>query len=43
MRAAREAFAAAHEYDIGKMVAALHEIGIASGRALVGSRRARQR
>jgi hypothetical protein len=34
-RAAREAFAAAHGFDIRKMVAALHELGIASGRELV--------
>ena len=35
VRAAREAFAASHGYDIGAMVAALHEWGIASGRELV--------
>ncbi len=35
VRAAREAFAAAHGFDIRKMVAALHDLGIASGRELV--------
>jgi hypothetical protein len=35
VRAAREAFAAAHGYDIRAMVTALHELGIASGRELV--------
>lgn len=35
VRAAREAFAAAHGYDIRAMVAALHERGVASGRELV--------
>jgi hypothetical protein len=35
VRAAREAFAASHGFDIRKMVAALHELGIASGRQLV--------
>lgn len=35
VRAAREAFAASHGFNIRKMVAALHEIGIASGRELV--------
>lgn len=35
VRAAREAFAAAHGYDIQAMVAALHELGIASGRQVV--------
>lgn len=35
VRAAREAFAASHGYDIRKMVAALHELGVASGRELV--------
>jgi hypothetical protein len=35
VRAAREAFASSHGYDIRKMVAALHELGIASGRELV--------
>ena len=35
VRAAREAFAASHGYDIRAMVAALHELGIASGRELV--------
>jgi hypothetical protein len=35
VRAAREAFAALHGFDIRKMVAALHELGIASGRKLV--------
>jgi hypothetical protein len=35
VRAAREAFAASHGYDIRAMVAALHELGVASGRQLV--------
>jgi hypothetical protein len=35
VRAAGEAFAAAHGYDIRAMVAALHELGVASGRELV--------
>ena len=35
VRAAREAFAASHGYDIRAMVAALHELGLASGRELV--------
>jgi hypothetical protein len=35
VRAAREAFAASHGYDIRAMVAALHELGVASGRELV--------
>ena len=35
VRAAREAFAASHGFDIRKMVAALHELGVASGRELV--------
>jgi hypothetical protein len=35
VRAAREAFAASHGYDIRAMVAALHELGIASGREMV--------
>lgn len=35
VRAAREAFAASHGFDIRKMVAALHEIGVASGREVV--------
>lgn len=35
VRAAREAFAASHGYDIRKMVAALHELGVASGREVV--------
>ena len=35
VRAAREAFAASHGYDIREMVAALHEIGVASGREVV--------
>lgn len=35
VRAAREAFAASHGYDIRAMVAALHALGIASGRELV--------
>jgi hypothetical protein len=35
VRAAREAFAASHGFDIRKMVAALHELGVASGRDLV--------
>lgn len=35
VRAAREAFAAAHNYDIRAMVAALHELAVASGREVV--------
>jgi hypothetical protein len=35
VRAAREAFAASHGYDIRAMVAALREAGIASGREMV--------
>jgi hypothetical protein len=35
VRVAREAFAASHGYDIRAMVAALHELGLASGRELV--------
>lgn len=35
VRTAREAFAASHGYDIHAMVAALHELGVASGRELV--------
>lgn len=35
VRAAREAFAASHGYDIRAMVAALHEFGVASGREVV--------
>jgi hypothetical protein len=35
VRAAREAFAASHGYDIHAMVAALRELGIASGREVV--------
>ncbi len=35
VRAAREAFAESHGFDIRKMVAALHELGVASGRELV--------
>jgi hypothetical protein len=35
VRAAREVFAAAHGFDIARMVAALHELGIASGREVV--------
>jgi hypothetical protein len=35
VRATREAFAAAHGYDIRAMVAALHEYGMASGRRVV--------
>lgn len=35
VRAAREAFAAAHGYDIGAMVAALREVAAASGREVV--------
>jgi hypothetical protein len=35
VRAAREAFAASHGFDIRKMVAALHELGVASGGELV--------
>ena len=35
VRAAREAFAASHGYDIRAMVAALHELGLASGREVV--------
>ena len=35
VRAAREAFAASHGYNIRAMVAALHELGAASGREVV--------
>jgi hypothetical protein len=35
VRAAREAFAASHGYDIRAMLAALHEWGAASGREVV--------
>ena len=35
VRAARDAFAASHDYDIRAMVAALRELGSASGRAVV--------
>lgn len=35
VRAARDAFAASHEYDIRAMVAALHELSLASGREVV--------
>jgi hypothetical protein len=35
VRTAREAFAASHGYDIRAMVAALHELGVASGREVV--------
>jgi hypothetical protein len=35
VRAAREAFAASHGFDIRRMVTALHELGVASGRELV--------
>jgi hypothetical protein len=35
VRQAGEAFAASYGYDIRAMVAALHEIGVASGRELV--------
>jgi hypothetical protein len=35
VRAAREAFAASYGYDIQAMVAALRELGIASGREVV--------
>lgn len=35
VRAAREAFAASHGFDIRKMVAALHAVGVASGREMV--------
>ncbi len=35
VRAAREAFAASHGYDIQAMVATLHEFGLASGREVV--------
>lgn len=35
VRAAGEAFAASHGYDIRAIVAALHEVGVASGRELV--------
>ena len=35
VRAAREAFAASYGYDIRAMVAALHELGVVSGRELV--------
>ena len=35
VREAREAFAASYGYDIRAMVAALHELGVASGRKVV--------
>jgi hypothetical protein len=35
VRAARDAFAASHGYDIRAMVAALQEFGVASGREVV--------
>lgn len=35
VRAVRETFAASHGYDIRAMVAALHELGVATGRELV--------
>lgn len=35
VRAARDAFAASHGYDIQAMVAALRELGVASGREVV--------
>lgn len=35
VRAAREAFAASHGFDIRKIVAALHDLGVASGREVV--------
>jgi hypothetical protein len=35
VRTAREAFAASHDFDIRRMVVALHEVGVASGRELV--------
>jgi hypothetical protein len=35
VRAAREAFAASHGYDVRKMVAALHDVGVATGRELI--------
>ncbi len=35
VRSVREAFAASHGYDIRTMVAALHELGLASGREVV--------
>lgn len=35
VRTARDAFAASHAYDIRAMVAALRELGIASGRVVV--------
>ncbi len=35
VRVAREAFAATHGFNIRRMVAALHEVGVASGRELV--------
>ncbi len=35
VRVAREAFAASHGYNIRAMVAALHELGAASGREVV--------
>ena len=35
VRAARDAFAASHGYDIDLMVAALHDLAIASGRKVV--------
>jgi hypothetical protein len=35
VRRAREAFAASYGYDIRAMVAALHDLGVASGRKVV--------
>ena len=35
VRAVRAAFAAAHGYDIRAMVAALRDVGVASGRTIV--------
>jgi hypothetical protein len=35
VRAAREAFAASYGYNIRAMVAALHDLGVASGRKVV--------
>jgi hypothetical protein len=35
VRAAREAFAASHGYDIRQIVMALHEVEVASGREVV--------
>jgi hypothetical protein len=35
VRAARDAFAASHGYDIRAMVAALRQVGVASGRVVI--------